>query len=685
MTKTVTRILATAVAAAPLCAIADAGTPATAAKINLTRLETVTVIGEKVNRSLMDTASSVSVLDTNELTRRLGLNTTADVLNTIPNLVTTEPSNLAPAVRGTDGTGPAQGADAFFAGTRPRLNYQIDGRTLSYNESIFSDASVWDAERVEVFRGPQSTLQGRNAIAGAVVMATRKPTFDLEAGLRAIVGEQDTRQLSAYISGPIIDDQLAARLSVDRRSQDSFVDFEPFPGVSDPEEYYSFAARGKLLLQPSALPDFSALLTINHLDAHAPQAAGVKKPYDDYEASFPGMNRFGTRANGGILDLNYALTDDFALQAVISATDLRVTRDALPGDGNVKLDANERVIEPRLSFALLDKRLNGFVGLHHFRNDQDEFIDMFGGGNFDDYTATDAVFGEFTYAIDNRLDLTLGGRYERERRDRDGGVGPFAIDFNETYNEFLPKASIAWRAGDDMTVGFVVARGYNGGAAGFTYDFPFVSYTYDAEYVWNYEFFARSSLWDGKLQLTANVFYNDYKDMQLPFDLNDDPNVWAFVVRNADEAVTYGAEVGARLLAQPGLELYANLGLLDTEITEYAGSGVEGNELPRAPAYSFNMGFSYGFETGLELAMDVRATDTYYSDVINAARGKTDPYWLANAQVGYRFEHVRVFAAVTNLFDSVEPVLLEPGATPADDVATVLQPRTTTVGVEFTY
>src|SRR5690606_12837253 len=141
-----------------------------------------------------------------------------------------------------------------------------------------------DAERVEVFRGPQSTLQGRNAIAGAVVMATRRPTIELEAGVRAVVGEHDTRQLSGYVSGPIIADQLAARLSVDRRVQDSFVHFSPYPGVSDPDEHSSFAARGKLLFQPSALPDFSALLILNHLDAHAPQGASVVKPYDDHKA-----------------------------------------------------------------------------------------------------------------------------------------------------------------------------------------------------------------------------------------------------------------------------------------------------------------------------------------------------------------------------------------------------------------
>ena len=141
-----------------------------------TKLETVIVIGEKTQRSLMQTSSSLALFDDEDLARRAGLNTMGNLLEIIPNLVGVEPSNLAPAVRGADGTGPAQGADAFFAGTRPRLNYQIDGRSLSYNEAVFSDSTLWDVERVEVFRGPQSTLQGRNAIAGAVVIKTRAPS-----------------------------------------------------------------------------------------------------------------------------------------------------------------------------------------------------------------------------------------------------------------------------------------------------------------------------------------------------------------------------------------------------------------------------------------------------------------------------------------------------------------------------
>lgn len=650
------------------------------------RLEVIIVTGEKTQRSLMDTASSVSVLDSEALQRRPAIDTTADALNQVPNVVGVEPGNLAPAVRGSDGTGPASGADAFFAGTRPRLNYQVDGRTLSYNESIFSDATLWDVERIEVYRGPQSTLQGRNAIAGAIVTATRDPGFDVEAGARAIVGEYDTQQYSGYLSGPVVEDQLALRLAVDQRQHESFVEgFQPYPGISDPGEYESLAVRGKALYRPAALPDFSALLTLNHLDAHAPQSGEVIRPFDQFQASYPSMPRFGTRANGGIIDLGWAPGEQVGFDAIVSYTDLHVTRDALPGDGNVELDARELVVEPRMTLSLLDTRLSGFVGLHFFHSEQDEYIDMFGGGTFDDSTATDAVFAELTYALNDSVDLTLGGRYEREQRDRDGGAGVFFIDFDETYTEFLPRATVAWRPDASLTLGATAGGGYNGGGAGFTYEPPFQSYTYDPEFVWNYELFARGLLWDERLELTANVFYNDYDDYQLPFDLNPDTAVWAFVVRNADKVSTYGMEAGARLLVLPGLEIYANAGLLQTEIDSYPGSGVQGNELARAPDYSLNTGFSYGFETGLELAMDVRMTSGYYSDVTNEARGETEAHWIADASVGYRFEQLRVFARVSNLFDTEEALLLTPGGIPDDDVALLPQPRTATVGMEFMY
>jgi outer membrane receptor protein involved in Fe transport len=157
------------------------------------------------------------------------------------------------------------------------------------------------------------------------------------------------------------------------------------------------------------------------------------------------------------------------------------------------------------------------------------------------------------------------------------------------------------------------------------------------------------------------------------------------VIRNADEAVTYGAEVGARALLLPGLEGFVNFGLLHTEITKYPGSGFEGNRLARAPAFTLDFGGSYAMENGIDIAINTRFTDAYQSEVENKPRGKTDPYWITNAQLGYNFENARIFADVKNLFDATEPVLLAPGATAAADVANLTDPRTITVGVDFTF
>src|SRR5690606_8213389 len=115
-------------------------------------LDPITVTGERFQRSIQDTSSSVAVFDAQTLEKRPDLGSSNQVLEHVPNVVTSETSNFAPAVRGVDGTGPAQGADAFFAGTRPRLNMQVDGRPLSYNEAIFGDVPLWDVDQVEVFR-----------------------------------------------------------------------------------------------------------------------------------------------------------------------------------------------------------------------------------------------------------------------------------------------------------------------------------------------------------------------------------------------------------------------------------------------------------------------------------------------------------------------------------------------------
>lgn len=228
--------------------------------------------------------------------------------------------------------------------------------------------------------------------------------------------------------------------------------------------------------------------------------------------------------------------------------------------------------------------MSGFLAVYMFDASQDESIDLFSGARFKDRTSTQAVFGELTWNITADIDLTVGSRYEQEERDRTGGQAPFVIDYHETFSVFLPRATLAVRSSENWTVGGTVGRGYNAGGAGFAFNPPFPSFTYDQETVWNYEGFARSSLLDGRLRLNGNLFCNDYSGLQLPFDVAQNPAAPATVIRNAEQATTYGAEVELRFRALESLDVFGGVGLLRTKVDRYSDPSVQGRDLPRSPA-----------------------------------------------------------------------------------------------------
>lgn len=245
------------------------------------------------------------------------------------------------------------------------------------------------------------------------------------------------------------------------------------------------------------------------------------------------------------------------------------------------------------------------------------------------------------------------------------------IDFDETYTVFLPKLDVAWKPTDTQTYGAKIARGYNAGGAGITLSSPIVSYTYGSEYVWNYELYTRHHLKDANVVLTSNVFYNDYKDMQLPYYLGENSSV----IRNADKVETYGAEIGATWQPRWDFELFGNVGLLKTKIKKFSGSGVEGHELGRAPAYTANMGAKYQFLKGWEVSTNVAFSDSYYSAYDNDSRGRIGSYWSANAQLAYTFAYGRATLFAQNLFDSERRIMVG-----GNDIYTATQQRPRMVG-----
>jgi iron complex outermembrane receptor protein len=668
-------IVMSAITAIPATA-ADAGASPPDKQFNY--LDEIVVHAEKLDQSMMNTAASVVVVDSGALEQQAGKGT-KDLLALIPNITTTGTGNFAPAVRGVDGTGPAQGADAFLAGTRSRLNVQIDGRPTSYNEIVFGDVSIWDVQQVEVLRGPQSALQGRDAIAGTIAVVTKNPTFNTEASARVVGSNYDGREYDAAFSAPIVSDQLAFRIAAQYTSSESFLSMTGFDGANNPGEFTSTTVRGKLLYAPTS--NFSTLLTVNYAETRAPQAEIVARPFNNDVSSPPHMPVFQPRTESGILATNWKLSDAATLVNTLSYTDLNVQRFAPAGTGNANIDGNQIVEEPTLRFKAMDGQITGLGGLYFFYAHEHDYLDLIGGGTFADNTWTAAGYGEATYAFSNHFDVTLGARYEQETHERHGQLAFFLINFDEVSRVFLPKAIFAWHPTNTFTVGVDADRGYNGGGAGFTYFPPFTSYTFSPEYVWDYEGFVRASLADGRLALTGNVFYSRYHDMQLPFYLG----AQSIVIRNANEAETHGLEFNARWHALQNMEVFGMVGLLKTEITSDPGSGAEGNNLPRSPLLTTDFGVRYTHSRGFEFNVDARYSDSYFSDVLNTPRAKVGSFWVANAQLGYRFPHTRVFGYANNIFNGDNPILISPGATPNADVANLLHPRTYGAGVQVDF
>ncbi|WP_386692770.1 MULTISPECIES: TonB-dependent receptor [unclassified Lonepinella] len=645
---------------------------------NVTQLEEIVVTGEKLERSAQETSSSLAVTTNKDIKQHANIINSTQLLQQTANILDTGSGNELPTIRGIDGAGPAVGAVAFFAGSRPRLNLSIDGRTATYNELAFGTKSLWDMKQVEIYRGAQSYAQGRNSIAGAVVMTSNDPTNEFEGATRFSFGNQNYRQYAAMISGPLIKDELSFRLSAERQSRTSYVDLRSYEPAGDPRKFETTTVRAKLLWLPSALPDFYSRLTYNYIDAKAPQNEVIPQGLR-YALDKP---VFETGSNSVIWDIGYQFSNAWRWDNKIVYSKYTNDRLSLPVSlrGNpAGLDGKEFQWEPILKFKSENEQYAGLIGAYYFQSKQDEWVDMhpvLGGKNrFKDKTKTKAVFGEMTYSPIDWLDVTLSARYEQEHHTRHGGTSALEINRDKTDKVFLPKLDVAWKPNAQHRLGVKMGRGYNPGGAGVTFIAPYSSYEYDPEYVWNYELYHRWISADKSLELISNIFYNNYKDMQLAYGNN--------LIGNAEKAITYGAEFNLNWKATENWNIYTALGLLKTKIKQYSTyPAYEGNKLSRSPSYTLRVGTNYTFPKGWEIGVDARFTDGYYSNYANNDIGKISSYSQTNAYLAYNFKHGRVMLFANNIFND-RSIMSVPSTARSESLE--LQPRLYGISTELRF
>lgn len=214
------------------------------------KVEKIVVTGQKFDRTLQETPTSVAVL-TNKQIENLNILDFDDALSAVPN-VTMEPGSSSFHIRGINAFGVSGGGNSFLA------SVYLDGAPLPPS-MIDGDLTTWDMQQIEVLRGPQSTLQGRNALAGAIVINTAEPQYEWGGKVRIIMGQNGRQDLAIVGGGGFADDQIAVRLSAEDRQHGGFNTNRFLNVKSDPNEDSTYRFKAKFT--PNALPDLQVNFT----------------------------------------------------------------------------------------------------------------------------------------------------------------------------------------------------------------------------------------------------------------------------------------------------------------------------------------------------------------------------------------------------------------------------------------
>lgn len=332
-------------------------------------VEAVIITGEKTSRSLQQTVTSVAVTTAARIERE-NIQTFYDVVARTANMSETY-GKTGFTIRGVSNMNVSGG------GTGGLATVYVDGAALPLEAVYGGPLEMWDIGQVEVLRGPQSTLQGRNSLAGAVVITSANPTYTPQFRARVNLASGNERTFAIAGSGPIVADQLAFRASVEKKDSDGFV-YNPTL-KRDIDALDSLNVRGKLLFTPTALPGLKATLTYAHSDRDAGYVftySRVDTPdYYKHRVDLSGdPNRTKTKTDILTADVAYKFNDVLTLNAIASLNTVK-TRSVYDLDfqptrtsyGARRQNTDTASQELRLNYD--GERLKGLIGLYHAKRD----------------------------------------------------------------------------------------------------------------------------------------------------------------------------------------------------------------------------------------------------------------------------------------------------------------------------
>jgi iron complex outermembrane receptor protein len=606
-------------------------------------LEEVVVTATKTGATqAQKTPIALSVFSTDQLSNSAA-NNVKDLVAMTPSLNVSQTTASAEIfIRGI-------GSNNVFNGSDPDVTMQLDGVYIARAFSQFAD--FLDVSRVEVLRGPQGTLYGRNAVGGTLNVISRAPTDDFESKAQVTLGNLSLLQTQGYVSGALVKGLLDASLSVNYITHSPWEDnlVAGQPGLVDANHG---GVRGQVRLRlndkvemttrvdwSKAVESFDSSTHLLAPFAPAHLASSIVGDYTHVALGSPQLNH--EQIWGISEDINAEIIDWLSLKSITAYRDswYKLTLD---GDGT-ELPINlgyqsdySKQFSQELNLVAKRDQFNGVAGVYFFNEHETSLIFSklpAPGPNVENlvqpnaYARSYAAFVQGTYHLFDTLGLTAGVRYTEDRKELDqtytrtilsSGIPlpgfPFIGSSVHHFHATTPKFGVDWQALPDVLLYATATRGFKSGGTNYA-ALNAAALSFAPEYIWSYETGAKTEWWEHRLRVNLTGFVYDYSNLQVQALLG--PGVTT--IGNAATAKIKGAELETTVEPIPRLVLTANYSLLDARYARFDNASVpgalksyligspnlnpngtydaSGNRLSAAPRNSASASAQYGWKT----------------------------------------------------------------------------------------
>ena len=581
----------------------------------------IVVTAQKRSERLQEIPAAATVVTSTDLVNA-SVQTVQDVATLTPNLVIID--QLRPGIQTVSFRGftTVQGGQSPFA-------IVVDGVPEPGQE--FLKQQLVDVQQIEVLRGPQGTLYGAGAIAGAINIVTRPPGDSLEVDTKLTYAEGNDKTATMTLGGPLGEAGLKGRVSAFWRNSDGLIRNAANPRDVDFSNERSFASE--LLATPTDRLDVSlrgrytrgtngalwlVLVTNDQFDNFSKGPAEDQAGIDQRELTTVSLKadyRFDPFTFTSITAYNnakqYLTADgDFTAAPLFSQTwlnntnawsqEFRLTsRDDSPVVWNVGVYGQDYQVHDDTTFFSVNPA-------SPFSVENDTRFK----------TESYAAFGQATYEFVPRWKATLGARYDRVKASF---LDPLTGDHGDhTFSETQPKATLSFRAAPTVLSYFTYSKGFRTG--GFNPNTPLTIRLYNDETANNYELGIKTNTPDSRLLFNAAVFHTDFNDQQFFFSQATSVGIFRAII-NIPETRVNGAEAEAQARVTERLRLLLSLGYNDTNISRFVNPQYNDKRVPQV----------YGF-TGTLSAEYTQPLTSGYSVTVRTDYNRRGPvYWdLAN-------------------------------------------------------